>query len=89
MAASETTKVAPLGIADSWDDARLSTGAASGDTGGGGTSFSSRVRSAPVFGSNTLPAAEVSFARSPKHIPFLCVPQSSILVQHALERAAL
>ena len=61
MAASETTRVAPLGMAGSWDDVTLSAGAASGDTDGGGTSFSSSVRSAPLFGSNTLPEEQLSF----------------------------
>ncbi len=59
MAASETTKVAPLGMAGSSAEPGLSAGAASGDTVGGGTSFSSRVRSEPVLGSNTLSPDEM------------------------------
>lgn len=58
MGASEATRVAPLGMAGSADDALgPSAGAASGDTAGCGTPFKSSVRSAPDFGLNTLPQA--------------------------------
>ena len=58
MGASEATRVAPLGMTGSAADALgLSVSAASGETVGCGTPFNSSVRSAPVFGLNTLSQA--------------------------------
>ncbi len=61
MGASEATRVAPLGTTGSADDALgPSAGAPSGDTADCGTPFNSSVRSAPDFGSNTLPQVHSS-----------------------------